>query len=68
VQTGQQGEFVYLVRGDATVEVRPITAGVARGGFTVVEKGLNPGDTVVTDGQMRLAPGGKVVVKQAGPA
>lgn len=67
VQTGQQGEFVYLVKQDSTVELRPVTAGVAREGITVVEKGLNPGDTVVTDGQMRLAPGGKVAVKK-GPA
>jgi membrane fusion protein, multidrug efflux system len=68
VQTGQQGEYVYLVKKDSTVELKPITAGVARDGFTVVEKGVNPGDTVVTDGQMRLAPGGKVAVKQANPA
>ena len=68
VQTGQQGEFVYLVKKDSTVEIRPITAGVARDGLTVVERGVNPGDTVVTDGQMRLIPGGKVAVKTGNPA
>jgi multidrug efflux system membrane fusion protein len=67
IQTGQQGEFVYLVKPDATVELRPITAGAARDGLTIVEQGLNPGDTVVTDGQMRLAPGGKVSVRKGSP-
>ena len=64
VQTGQQGEFVYLVRKDSSVEIRPVTTGVAHGEVTVVEKGLNPGDTVVTDGQMRLTPGAKITVKR----
>ena len=70
VQTGQQGEFVYLVRQDSSVELRPVTTGVARGGVTVVEKGLSPGDTVVTDGQMRLTPGARITIKKekAGPA
>jgi membrane fusion protein, multidrug efflux system len=68
IQTGQQGEFVYLVKPDSTVEVRPVTCGVAHDGVTVIEKGLAPGETVVTDGQMRLTPGGKVAVKSGSPA
>lgn len=64
IQTGQQGEFVYLVRKDATVEVRQVTTGAAADGLTVIVKGLNPGDTVVTDGQLRLVPGGKIAVRQ----
>jgi len=70
VQTGQQGEFVYLVRKDLSVEMRPVSTGVAQGGMTVVEKGVFPGDTVVTDGQMRLIPGAKITVKRdkAAPA
>lgn len=67
IQTGQQGEFVFLVKGDSTVEVRQVTPGAARDGVTVIEKGLLPGDTVVTDGQLRLVPGGKVA-PQKGPA
>ncbi|QWV91758.1 efflux RND transporter periplasmic adaptor subunit [Geomonas oryzisoli] len=68
VQTGQQGEFVYLVKPDATAEVRPVTTGPSLDGMTVIEKGLAPGDTVVTDGQVKLVPGGKVAVKGGAPA
>lgn len=67
VQTGQQGEFVYVVKKDGTVEARPVATAAALDGLTVVEKGLSPGDTVVTDGQLKLAPGGKVSVKQGKP-
>lgn len=63
VQTGQQGEFVYLVKPDSTAEVRPVATGPVVDGLTVIEKGLVPGDTVVTDGQVKLVPGGKVAVK-----
>ena len=59
VQTGQNGAFVYVVRGDSTVEMRPIRVGPsAERDITVV--GLQPGDRVVTEGQLRLAPGAKV--------
>jgi len=64
VQTGQQGEFVYLVKPDSSVEMRPVDTGAAQGGETVVEKGVAPGDTVVTDGQMRLTPGAQISVKK----
>jgi membrane fusion protein, multidrug efflux system len=63
VQTGQNGEFIYVVKSDQTVEERPVTIGISYDGETVVEKGLNAGETVVTDGQLRLAPGVKVSVK-----
>jgi membrane fusion protein, multidrug efflux system len=65
VQTGQNGQFIYVVKSDQTVEERPVTIGVAQDGETVVEKGLKAGETVVTDGQLRLAPGVKVSVKDA---
>lgn len=64
VQTGQQGQFVFVVRPDAVAEQRPVTTGLTHEGFTVIEKGMQPGETVVTDGQMRLVPGAKVLVKQ----
>ena len=67
VQTGQQGQFVFVVKPDATAELRPVTAGVTHEGFTVIEKGLQPGETVVTDGQMRLGPGAKVTITQGRP-
>lgn len=64
VQTGQQGEYIFVVKRDGTVEQRPVTAGMALGGETVIERGIQPGETVVTDGQLRLLPGVKVEVKQ----
>jgi len=66
VQTGQQGQYVFVVLADGTAELRPVTAGISHGGVMVIEKGLAPGESVVTDGQMRLMPGAKVEVKQPG--
>jgi multidrug efflux system membrane fusion protein len=63
VQTGQRGTYVYVVKSDMTVESRPIAVGRTVEGYVVVEKGLAAGDTVVTDGQLRLSPGAKVKVK-----
>jgi membrane fusion protein, multidrug efflux system len=63
VQTGQNGDFVYVVRTDDTVEARPVTTGITVDGKTVLSSGLVPGETVVIDGQLRLAPGAKVSIK-----
>jgi multidrug efflux system membrane fusion protein len=63
VQTGQNGEYIYVVKSDQTIEERPVTIGIMYQGETVVKKGLKAGETVVTDGQLRLAPGVKVNVK-----
>jgi membrane fusion protein, multidrug efflux system len=63
VQTGQDGDYVFVVKGDETVEPRPVIASITRSGKTVIVSGLTPGETVVTDGQMRLVPGAKVSVK-----
>jgi multidrug efflux system membrane fusion protein len=63
VQTGQQGSYVFIVKPDLSVDVRPVVVGAAVGTDTVVEKGLQLGETVVTDGQLRLYPGAKVEVK-----
>lgn len=60
VQASQQGQFVYAVKPDNHVEMRPVTLGVSVGNKTVVEKGVAPGETVVTDGQLRLFPGAEV--------
>ncbi len=57
IQTSQQGQFVYVVKGDNSVEMRPVTAAMAVGEETVIDKGLAAGDTVVVDGQLRLTPG-----------
>jgi len=63
VQTGQNGEFVFVVKEDRTVESRPVTTGVRAAEELVVEKGLEAGETVVTEGQLRLAPGSRVAVR-----
>ncbi len=63
VQTGQNGSFVYIVKPDQTVEERPVTTSITYHGETVVEAGVRAGETVVTDGQLRLAPGVQVDIK-----
>ncbi len=63
VQAGQQGPFVFVVKPDLTAESRPITAGQEIDRSVVIEKGLQAGETVVTDGQLRLVPGSKVQIK-----
>jgi multidrug efflux system membrane fusion protein len=69
VQTGQQGKYVFVVKQDKSVEMRPVAAGVTYGGDTVIEKGMAAGETVVTDGQLRLFPGAHVQAAGAsGPA
>jgi multidrug efflux system membrane fusion protein len=65
VQTGQNGQFVYVVKPDQIAEERPVTIGITYQGETVVQSGLKAGETVVTDGQLRLAPGVKVNIKSA---
>lgn len=65
VQTGQSGQYVFVVKSDMSVEMRPVEPGTTAGGETVIEKGLQPGEKVVTDGQLRLFPGAKVQVKSS---
>ena len=60
VQTGQDGQYVFVVKGDQTVEQRAVTVGQRVEDDTVVQKGLKPGETVVTEGQLRLEPGSRV--------
>ncbi|HVB28326.1 MAG TPA: efflux RND transporter periplasmic adaptor subunit, partial [Terriglobia bacterium] len=63
VQTGEQGQYVYVVKADHTADLRPVSVGNSLAGLTVVDKGLSPGETVVTNGQLRLYPGAKVSFK-----
>lgn len=63
VQTGQDGTFVFVIKPDSTVESRPVVVGRSLDGETVIEKGLNAGEKIVTDGQLRLVPGASVEVK-----
>lgn len=64
VQTGQAGPYVFVINSGLIAEARPVVAGSTVGKETVIEKGLEPGETVVTDGQLRLAPGSKVELKK----
>ena len=60
VQTGQDGEFVFVVKADRTVESRPVKTGARVDQDLVVKQGLEFGETVVTEGQLRLTPGARV--------
>ncbi len=63
VQRGQQGQYVFVVKQDGTVESRPVVVATQDERQAVIEKGLVPGEVVVTDGQLRLAPGSRVQIK-----
>jgi membrane fusion protein, multidrug efflux system len=63
VLSGQEGQHVFVVKPDLAVEYRPVSVGRSLDGETVITEGLQPEETVVTDGQLRLAPGTTVEVK-----
>src|SRR5712691_1331287 len=70
VQISQSGPFVFVVKPDNTVDLRPVKPGQRQDGdMTVIESGLKPGETIVITGQLALAPGAKVDPKpyDAGP-
>jgi multidrug efflux system membrane fusion protein len=64
VQTGQQGQYVFVLKSDHTVEARAVTTGRSVDDSIVIEKGLQPKEQVVTDGQFRLVDGARVEVVQ----
>jgi len=66
VQTSQKGQYLYVVKADKTVEMRPIETGPNYKRATVIKSGLSGGEVVVTEGQLRLYPGRKVAPKVAG--
>jgi multidrug efflux system membrane fusion protein len=63
IQTSQEGQIVFVVKPDLTVEIRPVEVGRPINGDVIITKGLKPGERVVTEGQLRLAPGAKVEIK-----
>ena len=67
IQTGQQGEYVYVVRADSTAESRPVKTAGAYQNLTLVSDGLRAGERVIVDGQLRVAPNAKVVVQRTLP-
>jgi multidrug efflux system membrane fusion protein len=65
LQSGQKGPFVYVIGPQMKAEMRPVIAGAQIGKFTVIESGLTTGEQVVVDGQLRLAPGATVRIKNS---
>ena len=65
IQTGQDGQFVFVVGSDMKVTPHPVVLGPAIGSQTVIERGIDAGQTVVTDGQLRLMPGATVHIKDS---
>ena len=66
VMTGQGGTIVYVLNADSTVTPRPVQVARTVEDVTVIAAGVRPGELVVTDGQVRLGPGARVVVRQPG--
>lgn len=62
VQRGQNQTFVFVVKADQTVEMRPVVVGEQRELLAVIKEGLAPGEIVVTDGVLRLSPGSPVII------
>jgi len=63
IQTGQLGQYVFVVKDDQTVEIKPVTTGLVYGEETVIEQGISAGLQVVTDGHLRLTAGSRVTIK-----
>jgi len=68
IQSGPNGQYVYVVKPDMTVELRNIKIARAEANDTVIASGLQAGDQVVVVGQLRLAPGTKVNLGQGAKA
>jgi membrane fusion protein, multidrug efflux system len=65
VQTGRDGDYVFVITQDSTAQVRAVTVGRTVDGKSVIDKGLEPGERVVVDGQMRLSNGTRVDIRPA---
>jgi len=65
VTEGQSGTYVYVVKSDNTVELRPVVSSRTHEGYSAIDSGLEIGEVVVTDGQTRLTPKSKVQIKNS---
>jgi multidrug efflux system membrane fusion protein len=65
---GPQGTFVYAVNGDKTVQDKPVTVALTQGDTTIITDGVNPGDSVVTDGQDKLQRGSHIEPRSTAPS
>ena len=64
IQNGPKGQYVYVVKPDQTAELRPVVVERTEGASAVLAKGVEAGETVITSGQLRVTPGGKVAAKE----
>jgi multidrug efflux system membrane fusion protein len=60
VQIGQNGPYIFVVKSDSSLELRQVKPGQVQGDLTVINDGVQPGEMVVTSGQLQLSPGMKV--------
>jgi multidrug efflux system membrane fusion protein len=67
VQIGQNGPYLFVVKPDSTLDLRQVKPGQQQGDLTVIDDGVDVGETVVTSGQLQLSPGAKVVIKEDKP-
>ncbi len=67
VQAGPEGQYVYVVKDGTTVEMRAVEVARTAGSETILKQGVKPGETVVTDGQLRLTPGSRITIKGEKP-
>jgi multidrug efflux system membrane fusion protein len=65
VQSGQDGNYVFVVDKEKHARVRPVSVGRIVGDMTTIDKGIDPGEQVVVDGQSRLTPNARVDIKSA---
>jgi multidrug efflux system membrane fusion protein len=68
VQNGPNGQYVYVIKPDMTAELRVVTLDRLEGQLAVIATGLKPGEQVVTQGQLRIAPGAKVTIRSRSQA
>lgn len=66
VQIGQNGPYVFVVKSDSSLELRQVKPGQVQGDLTVINDGVQPGEMVVTSGQLQLSPGMKVNPRPSG--
>jgi len=66
VSNSQNGPYLFVVKPDTTVEARPVQVDRTYGDLAVIGSGVTPGEMVVTDGQLRLSPGSKAVIRASG--
>ena len=68
IQSGQSGSYAFVVKQDQTAELRLVSVSRSTNGEAVIDKGLSPGETVVTDGQLLLTSGARVSIKDQNSA